>query len=318
MLKTSKYFPLTAFLQTCQQNSITFTFNEIEKNFFTLPNSAHNYAALWYDGHGGPLSKSWLQAGYHSKVNMKAKQVTFIKYNFNDKKLTRETPNNFEYVINQQVLSADMIIEKSKAYNASTQDDVFTRFRSWEHCHKAFQKHLFDENYIDYLALHLAWYLASWGMLRNSFLVNFDYTIHKDLLYKISNLKFKPLFYINTIDTNIIDLIFEVVEIIINTYSKYSKSKLTDTFITKILLGIFGCTPAYDRYFKTGAKVTNICNPTFNKHSLEQLWNYYIDNIECFEKARIDLSTTSTIDITPMKLIDMGLWQIGKEKDDSQ
>lgn len=321
MSKKSKYYPLTALLLNCKKDCITLTFKRIEQEGVVLPPSAYKYSVLWNDGHGGPLSKSWVNAGYHANANMQQAQVTFTKReawktNRSIQKSREISTVNFGKLV--PTLSAEDIIKYAKNYNSTIQDGVSTRFRSWEHCHKAFAKYLFDKNYTDYLSLHLAWYMASWGMLRNSFLMNYDYKIHRDLIVAISNERFKPLFLTKLPNDDIIDLIFEVEKIIVNTYSKYTKSKISDTFVTKIMLGIFGCVPAYDRYFKTGAKVTNICNPTFNKHSLEQLWNYYIDNIECFEKARIDLSTTSTIDITPMKLIDMGLWQIGKEKDDSQ
>ena len=50
------------------------------------------------------------------------------------------------------------------------------RYLSWEHCYEAFGN---PNNSIDYLALHLAFYLASWGMYRGSTeLLQKDYKIH--------------------------------------------------------------------------------------------------------------------------------------------
>ncbi len=55
------------------------------------------------------------------------------------------------------------------------------RYRSWEHCFRAFsdKKDVTDNKTIDYLSLHLAFYLASWGMYRGSSnLLQKDYRIH--------------------------------------------------------------------------------------------------------------------------------------------
>ncbi|MFT8351735.1 hypothetical protein [Clostridium saccharoperbutylacetonicum] len=52
------------------------------------------------------------------------------------------------------------------------ESDENARYLSWEHCYKVFQeahnRATLTDNDIDYLVLHLAFYLASWGMLRDS------------------------------------------------------------------------------------------------------------------------------------------------------
>ena len=51
------------------------------------------------------------------------------------------------------------------------------RFKSWEYCYTAFG----NLDSVDYLSLHLAFYLASWGMYRGSCGILWkDYTIHMD------------------------------------------------------------------------------------------------------------------------------------------
>lgn len=321
MSKKSKYYPLTALLLNCQKDCITLTFKRIEQEGIALPPSAYKYSVLWNDGHGGPLSKSWVNAGYHANANMQQAQVTFTKReacktNRRVQKSREISTINFGKLV--PALSAEDIIKYAKNYNSTIQDGVSTRFRSWEHCHKAFTKYLFDKNYTDYLSLHLAWYMASWGMLRNSFLINYDYKIHRDLIVAISDERFKPLFLTKLPNDDIIDLIFEVERVIVNTYSKYTKSKISDTFVTKIMLGIFGCVPAYDRYFKNGSKHGNICSKTFNKKSLKQLCQFYQSYSIDFENARLEISKSSSIEITPMKLLDMSLWQLGKELENSR
>ena len=54
--------------------------------------------------------------------------------------------------------------------------DTFNRYESWKHCYEAFEDVSKDN---DYLALHLGFYLASWGMYRGSTgLLQKDYKIH--------------------------------------------------------------------------------------------------------------------------------------------
>ena len=54
---------------------------------------------------------------------------------------------------------------------------VYHRGKSWEHCYTFFRKYKTlrnDKLLVDYAALHLGFFLASWGMLRgSSFLNNF-------------------------------------------------------------------------------------------------------------------------------------------------
>ncbi|MBQ9791589.1 MAG: hypothetical protein IJW28_03280, partial [Clostridia bacterium] len=74
------------------------------------------------------------------------------------------------------------------------------RYMSWEICHNNFLKYkekLLTESDIDYLALHLGFYLASWGMYRGSsfLLQSYDYTIHKEAV--IIAMQYKALFDIN-------------------------------------------------------------------------------------------------------------------------
>ena len=58
------------------------------------------------------------------------------------------------------------------------------RFLSWEHCYLYFYEKRENIN-PDYGALMLFSYLASWGMLRGSFLMDHDYKIHADLVEKL-------------------------------------------------------------------------------------------------------------------------------------
>ena len=87
--------------------------------------------------------------------------------------------------------SIDELLESAEEFQKIRNKDKYARYRSWEHCNNVFnEKHdklielrkkgsdLSDEDY-DYLALHLSFYLASWGMYRgSSLLLSTDYKIH--------------------------------------------------------------------------------------------------------------------------------------------
>lgn len=315
MPKGDKYLPLMHYLQNSGKDQIVLTFDELEKITGGLPASAYKYSACWNDSSGHSLSYGWLNAGYSVKGNLVTRTAVFTKIGF--KPLNHVVLHEVkEKKIKSPLyrLSADEAVAKAKKYDSAIKEGAYTRYRSWEHCHKAFKENLFKKDSADYLALHLAWYLASWGMLRNSFLQNFDYTIHKDLIERLSDCRFELLFSLKPAYEKIFHLIDEAREIIIDVYSKYSHTFPTDTFITKILLGIFGCVPAYDRFFKNGVVDGNICRQKFDLISLRQLWNYYNENYEVFEKARKELSKNASVEITPMKLMDMCFWQLGFDK----
>lgn len=194
-------------------------------------------------------------------------------------------------------------IEAIKKYHYSV-DNNYTRYKSWEHCYHAFKLYRHD-NKTEFLCLHLSCYLASWGMLRNSALINYDYLVHKEFVEQVSNTKFDKLYDDNCYD---IDLIIELVGLINKVYpNTISKTK---TFVTKILLGVFGCVPAYDRYFCSAVKKYNICSGNFNRNSLNDLHLYYQLYFNEFEELR-NRFLEEGIFYTPMKLIDMCFWQLG-------
>ena len=72
--------------------------------------------------------------------------------------------------------SINEFLEAVRAFHKTRNNDKYGRYKSWEHCNNVFnEKHdkrkngsdLSEDDY-DYLALHLSFYLASWGMYRAS------------------------------------------------------------------------------------------------------------------------------------------------------
>jgi hypothetical protein len=85
---------------------------------------------------------------------------------------------------------------------------------------------------------------------------------------------------------------------------------VSDTLASKIVLGIYGIVPAYDRYFITGIKMHGLKNISFTESSLKQFVYFYSDFKEEFNKCKV-LFREQGITYTPMKLIDMYFWQVG-------
>lgn len=155
----------------------------------------------------------------------------------------------------KEIKNQDDLIAKLVKYGKEIVVDLveneMSREKSWQHCYKIFKKDFknktMNEQEEDILALNLGFYLASFGMYRgSSFLINYDYKIHKDVIKKLNEEKEKIICgnFINY------DTYNELKEKINNSYKSYagqSKNFVTETLVTKILLGVFSCIPAFDR-----------------------------------------------------------------------
>jgi hypothetical protein len=125
--------------------------------------------------------------------------------------------------------------------------------------------------------------------------------------------KFRPLYSEDIHAEKSIALTLEAAETVKSGYPQ----KPTNMLITKILLGIFGTTPAYDYLFKRAIKKYDICGATFNRESLEKLWTYYDKHRDRFEPIRESFSKDG-IRYTPMRVMDVCLWQIGYDDIESE
>ncbi|MFI8684685.1 hypothetical protein [Rossellomorea sp. NPDC077527] len=224
-----------------------------------------------------------------------------------------------------------MIKEIISNYHQETTHDPHHRFKSWEHCYRFFTKHhkdLDDKELADQACLQLAFYLASWGMLRgSSFLLFKDYKVHQYFISEVvKNPVFKEQFQMNQcelLEVAVSKDIENLIEDIRNTYQnnisvlqgKEVDINVSDTLVTKIMLGVFGNVPAYDRYFKMGMALFDF-NMQLNARSLKELANFHNEHVDEFSACR-KLLNSQDIHYTPMKLVDMYFWQIGYMLDNS-
>lgn len=217
-------------------------------------------------------------------------------------------------------MSVEYAIGLIRDYFNETVKDVHGRYMSWRHCYRAFSenRNKRDEQTVDYLALHLAFYLASWGMYRgSSFLLQKDYKVHIPVVRIIQEEKYHTLAGIsakNLCQRSNLILLEEIGARIKACYAVERPvcdgipNHATDTLITKILLGTLGCVPAYDRYYVESVKKHQISTGRYNADSVYCVAKFYCDNFEVFEKLRQELSQCG-IEYPPMKLMDMCFWQ---------
>ena len=218
-----------------------------------------------------------------------------------------------------------MIYEVISKYHKLSRIDKHHRFKSWEHSFHFFSSHyksLNDEKTFDHGCLHLAFYLASWGMLRGgAFLLQKDYRIHEYFLIDVvKNTKYFRYydreFQLSMNRDSVVgidSLIKETTESYISNISQINGedtlASVTDTLASKILLGVYGNVPAYDRYLKDALNLHGI-SQQFNEASLLELVDFYNSYRDEFEKCHQLFCENGTY-YTPMKLIDMYFWQVG-------
>ena len=177
-------------------------------------------------------------------------------------------------------------------------EDENHRYKSWEHCYNAFG----NKNELpDVLALHLGFYLASWGMYRGSSkLLQKDYKIHKNAVTIILSHYHLRDIVIN----NLLPEIKSVEHVIKDLSHFYSEEKITptDTLISKIILGTLGCLPAFDRYFNMGfSKGVS----TLNMKNIEEVWRIAEVRKPEIEIIQNSIYTDSNFWYPTMKIIDM-------------
>lgn len=329
MPKGDKFIALTAYLEKCGKDEIQMSFSDIEKILgFQLSNSAYLYPEQWANSESHSFAFGWLNAGYLKRhINISGQTVEFIKRAYQNHPVQKPTEKTVRVVRDKSAtLSLNEAVRCIRTYFNETIKDSHGRYMSWRHCYNAFigNRDDIDERTIDYLALHLAFYLASRGMYRgSSFLLQKDYKVHVPVVKILMEEKYNPLVGISaealTNDVNL-ELLEDVSERIRRAYAveiasvEGGTNNATDTLVTKILLGTLGCVPAYDRYYVRAVKQYNVSVGVYNKESVRDIAKYYLSHKDEFEIVREELSICGT-PYPAMKLMDMCMWQAAFEID---
>ena len=217
----------------------------------------------------------------------------------------------------------DLVIKAANTFYETMSNDENGRFHSWEHCYKCFHDARGGSSYdVDYLSLQLAFYLASWGMYRgSSFLLQKDYKVHIPVVNELLKSDYDCLRGIECKEIKRHkDALMKLDGVLNEYYESVRKTvkgaavsnKVSDTLITKVLMGTLGCVPAYDRYFKDGIKILKVSTGNYNYDSLIKLVDFYEENRVRLEEIRKNFKVYG-LPYPQMKLLDMAFWQIGLE-----
>lgn len=221
----------------------------------------------------------------------------------------------------------DELIDAAQTFYDDARATENGRSRSWEHCYRAFRDARTDPSPdCDYLSLHLAFYLASWGMYRgSSFLLQKDYKVLVPIVEEVLKPEYDCLFGVACVGLREDEVQARLTEV----YKRISAhfwpirnevagrevpTPVSPVLITKILMGTLGCVPAYDRFFQDGVATYKVTTREYSPNSVLKLVDFYEEHNDRLEEARRGMRTDDLI-YPQMKLLDMGLWQIGFEKD---
>lgn len=197
-----------------------------------------------------------------------------------------------------------------------------SRGYAWIDLNKAFRERKNKKYSDEYLAKELFIFLANWGMVaRGAFLMQHSYRILIPVIEILSNENCKILQNpeIDVVEQNI-DRIIELKDAISSVLIKSRENKsnvVSDTLLSKIIMGVFGCTVTYDTYIreelrgeksKKSGRIGRIASASFSKNSLKSICGYYKENIEKLESLRNIFKMPNGELYPPLKFLDMLMW----------
>lgn len=164
--------------------------------------------------------------------------------------------------------------------------DANARYASFDYCFNHFQQHRTaaaawgEPTGMEVSCLQLGFYLASWGMLRGST----DLLQHsaRHLVPLIEMIAAAPPelwdLDLDRYDTKGIQLVYETA---LDVRRALRPVGASDILVTKVMLGVFGCVPAFDTYFKKGFGVS-----TFSTASLTLVGEFYRTHAPAIDQLR--------------------------------
>lgn len=191
--------------------------------------------------------------------------------------------------------------------------DPTARYTSFDYCFNHFQEHRAavaawgEPAGMEVSCLHLGFYLASWGMLRGS----------SDLLQRSVRHLVPLIETVADARTQLWDLDLdryddEGIDLVYRTALEIRRAlrptEASDILVTKVMLGVFGCVPAFDTYFKKGFGVSYL-----SKGTLRRVGDFYRRNAKVIDRLRqptLDFTTgePTTRLYTRAKVVDMAFF----------
>ncbi len=182
------------------------------------------------------------------------------------------------------------------------------RYASWDFCYEYFyhnQGKLVGQQ-LQTSCMQLWSYLASWGMIvRGNELQRQSYACLVDVV-KYINIHQK-CYQVHLDDINYIDkmlTLYDELDQALNLHSQKNRK----TLITKIILGVYGCCPAFDNRFCTTFGLSTTGRLTRN--NLKEVQEFYFNNINDINNENIQTlpfgnSNRASLRYPAAKLIDM-------------
>ena len=220
----------------------------------------------------------------------------------------------------------DELISAAQTFYEDARTTENGRSRSWEHCYRVFRVARTDPSPdCDYLSLHLAFYLASWGMYRgSSFLLQKDYKALVPIVEEILKPEYDCLFGVACADLRESEVQERHTKVYYDIAAYFGPirdevagrevaSSVSPVLVTKILMGTLGCVPAYDRFFQDGVATYKVTTREYSLESVRRLVDFYEEHNDRLEEVRRGFEGGILV-YPQMKLLDMGFWQVGFEE----
>ena len=214
----------------------------------------------------------------------------------------------------------DELISAAQTFYEEARRDKNGRSRSWEHCYRVFRDARTNPSPdCDYLSLHLAFYLASWGMYRgSSFLLQMVYKVLVPIVEEILKVDYDCLFGLACAGLREPEVQERLKNVYDNIAAQFGPIRdevagrevptpVSPVLITKILMGTLGCVPAYDRFFQDGVATYKVTTREYSPESVRRLVDFYEAHNDRLEEARRGMRVGDLI-YPQMKLLDMGFW----------
>ena len=191
--------------------------------------------------------------------------------------------------------------------------DPNERYASYDYCYNYFRSFV-DLNQTSELAsdannqnscIQPGFYLASWGMYRGSSQLLQKSAKELEKVIKVIASTDPALFKtdVHNYDEKTIRQILDLKDRLQNAFTHPA----TTTLLTKTMLGVFGCIPAFDSYFVRGSGLR-----TVNEKNLLQIKDFYLKNQDLIERERntrftlnFDTGSSTKHLYTRAKMIDM-------------
>lgn len=184
------------------------------------------------------------------------------------------------------------------------------RYASWDHCYNYFRsafeegRHstLASSEYLQISCLQLGFYLASWGMYRGkaTLLKRSSHGL-ADVVATIAHTS--PSVWAIDVESYSDQSIRELL-LLSNQIREALPGGATDTLVSKVMLGVFGSVPAFDRFFRSGFGSFSLGVASLEK--VKAYFDSHKDLIGEVRPATIDFQGNPTDRLyTQAKVIDM-------------